>query len=363
MGDPARGRLTVVLGLALGLPSWRVSGDYLAIVSLFFLQIYLTLLINIDRPDFHFLDETPELGITNGPNGISTVDPFRFAGHALRSLDAYYFVTVAAIVVVLTALWFVNHSRTGRAWRALREDELAAQLMSMPVKWLKLLAFAFGAGVAGLAGSIFAASQGAVFPVNFDLTLLITVYAMVILGGVGSLPGVMLGAVVLNVSLELLRTPENASWLFFAALVLVTPFLIKPLWRWAAVLAGTIVFGIVVHAIVEQVWPEGVAGSTVGSTRIDQLLDGWVILPADPETWNRVMYMVLVGGILGLTLLRGWARLIAAVPVIYLGASIWESAMLPQPAVSRYILIGAMLVALMAGRPQGLLGTQRVEIV
>jgi branched-chain amino acid transport system permease protein len=355
--------LTVLLGLALGLTSWRVSGDYLAIVTLFFLQIYITLLINIDRPDFAFFDESPELSITNGPNGISTVDPLRFAGRALRSLDAYYFVTVGAIVVVLAALWFVNHSRTGRAWRALREDELASQLMSMPVNWLKLLAFAFGAGVAGLAGSIFAASQGAVFPVNFDLTLLITVYAMVILGGVGSLAGVMLGAVVLNVSLELLRTPENASWLFFSALVLVTPFLIKPLWRWAAVFVGTIVFGFVAHAVVERVWPEGVAGTTAGSTRVDQLLDGWVILPADPVTWNRVMYLVLIAGVLSLTLLRGWVRLAVAVPVAYLAASIWESALLPQPAVSRYILIGAMLVGLMAGRPQGLLGTQRVEIV
>jgi hypothetical protein len=186
---------------------------------------------------------------------------------------------------------------------------------------------------------------------------------MVILGGVGSLAGVMLGAVVLNVSLELLRTPENASWLFFSALVLVTPFLIKPLWRWAAVFVGTIVFGFVAHAVVERVWPEGVAGTTAGSTRVDQLLDGWVILPADPVTWNRVMYLVLIAGVLSLTLLRGWMRLAVAVPVAYLAASIWESALLPQPAVSRYILIGAMLVGLMAGRPQGLLGTQRVEIV
>jgi branched-chain amino acid transport system permease protein len=355
--------LTVILGFALGLPSWRVTGDYLAIVTLFFLQIFLTLLINIDRPDFAFFEETPELGLTNGPNGISTVDPFRFVGRAARSLEAYYFLTVAAIVVVLAALWLVNHSRTGRAWRALREDELASQLMSMPVNWLKLVAFAFGAGVAGLAGSILAASQGAVFPVNFDLTLLITVYAMVILGGVGSLAGVMLGAVVLNASLELLRTPENASWLFFAALVLVTPFLIRPLWRWAAVAATTLVFGFVAHEVVERVWSEGVAGRTAGATRIDRWVDGWVILPADPQTWNRVMYIVLVAGILGLTLLRGWWRLVAAVPVMYLAASIWESALLPQPAVARYILIGAMLVALMAGRSQGLLGTQRVEIV
>jgi ABC-type branched-subunit amino acid transport system permease subunit len=75
------------------------------------------------------------------------------------------------------------------------------------------------------------------------------------------------------------------------------------------------------------------------------------------------MYLVLVASVLGLTLLRGWWRLVAAVPVLYLAASLWESALLPQPSVSRYILIGAMLVALMASRPQGLFGSARVEIV
>ena len=206
--------LTMVVGFLLGLPSWRVSGDYLAIVTLFFLQIYLVLLNNVDRPDFHFLDETPDWAITNGPNGISTIDPLEFFGRRLTSLDAYYWLLVGAIALVLAALYLANHSRTGRAWRALREDFLAAELMSMPVTRLKLLAFVVGAGVAGLAGSIFAAQQGAVFPVNFDLTLLITLYAMVILGGAGSLAGVALGAIVLNLSLELLRDPDDASIAF-----------------------------------------------------------------------------------------------------------------------------------------------------
>jgi branched-chain amino acid transport system permease protein len=357
--------LTGVLGFLLGLPSWRLVGDYLAIVTLFFLQIFLTLLINVDRPDFAFLETLPEWHITNGPNGISTVDPLTFFGRDLRSLDAYYFGAVAAIVVVLTVLYLLNHSRTGRAWRASREDVLAAELMGMPVNWLKLLAFAFGAGIAGLAGSIFAASQGAVFPSSFDLTLLITVYAMVILGGVGSLAGMVIGAVVLNVSLEVLRDPGDASWLFFLALLLVTPLVVRPLRNWLLVAGGTVVFGFVTHEIVERVWEQGVAGEPAGETRIDRLMDGWVILPsqADAVTWNRVMYLVLVAAVLTLTLLKGWKRLVLFPPVLYLAACIWESAMLPQPAVARYLLIGAMLVALMAARPQGLLGTARVEIV
>ena len=355
--------MTMVVGFLLGLPSWRVSGDYLAIVTLFFLQIYLVLLNNIDRPDFSFLDEPPTWAITNGPNGISTVDPLAFFGRELRSLDAYYWLLVVAIGVVLTLLWFGNHSRTGRAWRALREDSLAAELMSMPVNRLKLLAFAVGAGVAGLAGAIFSAQQGAVFPVNFDLTLLITLYAMVILGGAGSMAGVALGAIVLNVSLEVLRDPDDASYAYFAGLLLVTLLAFRPLWRWALVAAATVLFGIVVHAFVERVWPEGVAGQSAGNTRIDELAEGWAIIPSDPQTWNRVMYLVLVAGLLALTVVRGRWRDVLAVPVLYLAVSIWESAMLPQPAVARYLLIGALLVGLMAVRPQGLLGRMRVEIV
>jgi ABC-type branched-subunit amino acid transport system permease subunit len=355
--------LTLVLGLLLGLPSWRVSGDYLAIITLFFLQIFLVLLNNVDRPDFQFLDNPPEWSITNGPNGISTVDPLTFFGHTLTSLDAYYWLLVGVIAVVLTTLYLANNSRTGRAWRALREDTLAAELMSMPVTWLKLLAFVVGAGVAGLAGTIFAAQQGAVFPVNFDLTLLITLYAMVILGGAGSLAGVALGAIVINLSLELLRDPDDASLAFFGALVLVTLLTTRPFVRWATLAVGTIVFGVVAHFVVDRVWPEGVAGQSAGATRIDGWVEGWAIIPSDPQTWNRVMYLVLIAGVLALTVVRGWWRIVLGAPVLYLAISIWESAMLPQPAVARYLLIGAMLVGLMAARPQGLLGAHRVEIV
>lgn len=353
---------TAALGLLLGLTSWRVSGDYFAIVTLFFLQIFLTLSINIDSPDFAFWEIPPEWHITNGPNGISTVDPFELFGVELDSLDAYYFLAVMLIVLLLAALYLVNHSRVGRGWRSQREDVLAAELMGMRVRWLKLSAFAYGAAVAGLAGPILAASHGAIFPVDFDLTLLITVYAMVILGGLGSLAGVMLGAIVLNVSLEVLREPDDASLLFFLALLVVTLAVIRPIWRWAAMVATTIVFGVVVHAIVDRVWPDGVAGTTAGSMRIDELAEGWVILPVDPVTWNRIMFLVLIAAVLWLTVLRGWRRLVAFPPVLYLAICMWESAMLPQPAIARYILIGAMLIGLMAARPQGLLGTQRVEI-
>jgi branched-chain amino acid transport system permease protein len=351
---------TVLLGFLVGLPSRRLVGDYLAIVTLFFLQIFLTILLNADRLSVPFKGH---VDFTRGPNGISTVDPMRFFGWTLDTLDDYFYLALVTFVVVFVGLSFVNASRTGRAWRALREDPLAAELMSMPVNRLKLLAFAFGAGVAGLTGTIFAASQGAVFPVNFDLTLLITLYAMVILGGFGSLTGVAVGAIVINVSLEALRTPEDASWIFFGVLALALPFVLRPWWRWAIVFGGTIVFGFVVRVLSEQFWERGVSGPTPGLARIDGFVDGWVLVPNDPDALAKIGYLVLVAGVLALTLLRGWRRSLAFIPVLYLAACVWENVLVVQPAVARYILIGAMLVALMASRPQGLFGTVRVEIV
>ena len=352
---------TVLLGFLVGLPSRRLVGDYLAIVTLFFLQLFLTIMLNADRLNVPF--HKGEINFTRGPNGISDIDPMRFFGWKLESLDDYFYLALIAFVVVFVGLAFVNNSRTGRAWRALREDPLAAELMSMPVNKLKLLAFAFGAGVAGLTGTILAASQGAVFPVNFDLTLLITLYAMVILGGFGSLPGVAVGAIAINVSLEALRTPENASWIFFGLLAVCLPFVIKPLWRWGAVVAGTIVFGFVVHGLADAFWERGTSAQVIGDTRIDRFVDSWTLLPTDPVELGRAGYLLLVAGVLGLTLLKGWWRTIAYIPVLYLAVCVWENVMVAQPAVSRYILIGAMLVALMAARPQGLFGTTRVEIV
>ena len=352
---------SAVLGFVVGLPSRRLFGDYLAIVTLFFLQIFLTVLLNADRLDFPFTER--QVNLTRGPNGISTVDSFNLFGYRITTLDQYFYLALITAAVVLAGLYLLNESRTGRAWRALRDDPLAAELMSMPVNRLRLLAFAFGAAVAGLAGTIFAAEQESVFPVNFDLTLLIILYAMVILGGSGSLVGVALGAVAINVSLEALRTPSNASWLFYGLLLVLLPAVLRPWKRWAAVLAAVAAFGFAVHAFVDAIWSRGTAGATIGEAWIDRLLDAWVLLPRDPELIGKWAYVVLILAVLGLTLLKGQARTAAFVPVLYLAACVWENVLLQQPAVARYIMLGAMLVVLMAVRPQGFLGKTRVEIV
>src|SRR5207247_3739060 len=137
---------------------------------------------------------------------------------------------------------------------------LAAEVMSMPVNRLMLLAVAVVAGVAGVAGSINAAYYQGVFPTSFGFPVLITVYAMVILGGAGSLTGVVAGAVIVNVLLEVLRTPEHARWVFYAVIFTGLVAKVRP-WRvLAAVLGGLVAFGLVVNAIVGAVWPRGTAG-------------------------------------------------------------------------------------------------------
>ena len=345
-------------GFLVGLPSRRLVGDYLAIVTLFFLQLWLVILVNASW--------------SRGPNGISDLYPLEFFGRQITSLDGYFYVALVAFVLIISFLYLLNQSRTGRAWRALREDELAAELMTMPVGRLKLMGFAVGAGVAGVAGAIFAPVQGAVFPANFDLVLLITVYAMVVLGGAGSLVGVTVGAVLINGSLEALRDADNASWIFYGILVIGLIALLRPWWQPFAVIGATLAFGFVVHEVAEQVRPSLVGETVFGGSRIDGLIDAWVLLPEDlvtqdglPAGWQaRVAYIGLIGAVLGLTLVRNriW-RLVGLVPVLYLAACVWANLLIAQPAVARYVLIGALLVGLMAYRPEGLIGKQRVEIV
>ena len=155
--------------------------------------------------------------------------------------------------LVMTLLYFVNQSRTGRAWRALREDPLAAEVMSMPVNRLKLLAFVFGAAIAGFAGSIYGSVQTGAFPGDFDIGLLITIYAIVILGGAGSLAGVIVAALIVNGVPELLRDPNQAEWVFYVGLSVVVFARVRPWPRLVGVVAGTIGFGFAVHAIADAV--------------------------------------------------------------------------------------------------------------
>jgi branched-chain amino acid transport system permease protein len=349
-------------GLLLGLPSRRLLGDYLAIVTLFFGQAFVTFVTNGDSVSL--LGHSAPFDLTSGPNGISDLDPLTFFGLEVQSIQGFFYVTLITVAVVMIVLHLAVESRTGRAWKALREDPLAAEVMSIPVNRLKLLAFAFGAGVAGLTGAISAAVDGAVFPDSYDIPILITVYAMVILGGAGSLAGVVLGAITINVSLEVLRDPNQARWLFYSVILITLVAKLRPWKRLAAILGGTVVFGYAVHAIASAVWPSGAAGAAAGGDAIGRAVQSWVIHPEHHATViGNYAFVALVACVLVLTLLKGVWRDVFLVPTLYLAAFVWENRLVYEPSVTRLIILGALLIVMMNARPEGLLGTSRVEIV
>ena len=275
----------------------------------------------------------------------------------------YIYIALGVFVVVFAALYLVNHSRIGRAWRALREDELAAELMGMPTDWLKLLAFAFGAAVAALTGSLFASLKVGVFPESFSLTLLITVYAMLILGGVGSQTGAVLGAVAVYVFLEALRDPDVSGWVFYISIVLALLLVIRPRWMVAGVLAATAVFGFVVHALAGAIDDTWTTAASPEADSVTRFLDAWVVIPTAPGDSKTIAYVGLVALVLLATTVKGVWRWLVLVPTLYLAAFVWENVMSEQPDVTRFVLLGAMLVGVMVTRPSGLLGERRVEIV
>jgi branched-chain amino acid transport system permease protein len=201
-------------GVLLGYPVLKLRGDYLAIVTLGFGEIIRIFLNNLNAP----------LNITNGPQGITLIDPVRigvtwpveiFQVNFARTLDLgfvrlpsvylYYYLFLFLAVVTVIVCVRLQDSRLGRAWMAIREDDVAAKAMGINVRNVKLLAFALGATFGGVAGAMFAAFQGFISPESFTLHESILVLAMVVLGGLGHVPGVVIGAILLAGLPELLR--------------------------------------------------------------------------------------------------------------------------------------------------------------
>jgi branched-chain amino acid transport system permease protein len=352
---PAVTAIGALVGFLLGLPSWRLTGDYLAIVTLFFLQLFQTITTNASS-------------ITGGPFGILNVDPFGAFGQNLAVEHngvfavSYLYVALAIFAIVFVALRLLNFSRTGRAWRALREDPLAAEAMGMPVSRLKLMSFSFGAAVAALTGTLFASLNGNVFPLTFYFVLLITVYTMVILGGSGSQAGVVAGALIIGPLLEILRDESKSRIVFYLALVGALALASTRSRRIAAVALSTLVLGFVVHVVAGAFHSSWVAGEHQGG--FVGLTDHWVVAPAHLASWiPPTTYIGVIVAVLVCTMLRGVWRLVALVPTLYLAAFVWENVMLSQPEPTRYIVLGLILIALMIIRPNGLLGERRVEII
>jgi branched-chain amino acid transport system permease protein len=350
---------SALLGALLSLPSRRLVGDYLAIMTLFFAQIFVELVRNFERLPF----VSDDLNLTGGPNGIPGVKPWNLFGFEINTVTRHYYLALIFVGLLIVGLHNLNSSRTGRAWRALQEDTLAAEHMTTPVNKMKLLAFAVGAGIAGLTGSMFAAFQVGVFPNNFNLFFLITMYAAVILGGSGSIPGVVLGAFAIAYVPELLRDPGKAGWLFYVGIAALLYVMVKRLDRLAVTVGGVFVFGLIVRFFSSRIWDESIAGEA-NDTFVSRLMDDWVlILDSQRDVITSYAFVLAIAGVLMVVVARGWWRIAALIPTLYLAILVWENKLAFQPSITRQLLFGAVLVVMMAVRPQGLLGRRRVEIM
>ncbi|AMP01041.1 branched-chain amino acid transport system / permease component family protein [Collimonas arenae] len=209
---PLGAALAGMFGAILGAPTLKLRGDYLAIVTLGFGEIIRIFMNNLNAP----------VNITNGPQGINLIDPIRifgvslagergsnatvyFGGFGMPSVNAYYFLFLVLCIAIIFISIRLQNSRLGRAWVAIREDEIAAKAMGINTRNMKLLAFSMGASFGGIAGAMFASFQGFVSPESFSLTESIAVLAMVVLGGMGHIPGVVLGGILLAALPEVLR--------------------------------------------------------------------------------------------------------------------------------------------------------------
>lgn len=203
---PVGALLAGMFGVMLGAPTLKLRGDYLAIVTLGFGEIIRVFLTNLDAP----------VNITNGPKGLSQIDSFHVFGYDLAkthevfgfqipSVTSYYYLFLSLVVVSVLICYRLEQSRIGRAWMAIREDEVAAKAMGINTRNLKLLAFGMGATFGGVSGVLFASFQGFVSPESFSLQESIMIVAMVVLGGIGHIPGVIIGALLLAALPEVLR--------------------------------------------------------------------------------------------------------------------------------------------------------------
>jgi len=203
---PLSAALAGLLGMLLGAPTLRLRGDYLAIVTLGFGEIIRVFMNNLDQP----------VNITNGPKGIDMIDSITIFGWSLSKkltlggleiapVTLYYYLFLGLVLLSILISQRLQFSRIGRAWMAIREDEIAAKAMGLNTRNLKLLAFGMGASFGGVSGAMFAGFQGFVSPESFSLMESVMIVAMVVLGGLGHLPGVVLGALLLSALPEVLR--------------------------------------------------------------------------------------------------------------------------------------------------------------
>jgi branched-chain amino acid transport system permease protein len=227
---PIGAGVAALFGVLLGAPTLKLRGDYLAIVTLGFGEIVRIFLNNLSAP----------VNITNGPQGIARIDPVRiggmdfsrggsFLGFEFGGPVKYYYLLLLVLAAVIFITLRLQNSRIGRAWEAVREDETAARAVGINTRNVKLLAFAMGAAFGGIAGGMFSAIQGFVSPESFVLVESVMVLSMVVLGGMGNVWGVVLGAVLLSFVPEILRSTVEPVQMQLFGRTLVEPEVIRML--------------------------------------------------------------------------------------------------------------------------------------
>jgi branched-chain amino acid transport system permease protein len=227
---PIGAALACLFGVLLGAPTLKLRGDYLAIVTLGFGEIVRIFLNNLSQP----------VNLTNGPQGVTLIDPFTIGNFSFARSETllgltfsgpikYYYLMMLVLLAVIVINMRLENSRIGRAWIAIREDEVAAQAMGINTRNIKLLAFAMGASFGGIAGGMFSAMQGFISPESFVVVESIMVLSMVVLGGMGNIGGVVIGALLLSFVPEVLRyTVEPVQRAVFGRM-LIEPEVIRML--------------------------------------------------------------------------------------------------------------------------------------
>jgi branched-chain amino acid transport system permease protein len=240
--------LAATAGVLLGIPVLKLRGDYLAIVTLGFGEIIRIFMNNLDHP----------VNVTNGPKGIGMIDSVQIFGFDLakrhdilgisfNSVTLYYYLFLVLVILTIIICYRLQDSRIGRAWMAIREDDIAAKAMGINTRNMKLLAFGMGASFGGVAGAMFSAFQGFVSPESFSLMESVMIVSMVVLGGIGHIPGVILGALLLSALPDVLRYVAgplqamtdgrlDAAILrqFLIALAMIVVMLLRPRGLWPA---------------------------------------------------------------------------------------------------------------------------------
>lgn len=208
---PLGALVAALVGILLGFAVLRLSGDYLAIVTLGFGEIVRIVLQNW-------------IGLTNGPKGLPGIDRPQFFGlkmNLFQVTDYIYYIALAVTIITIFVVRRLEYSRLGRAWEAMREDDIAAESMGVDLAKSKLTSFSLGAMWAGLAGVLFAAKTTFVGPASFSLLASITMLLAIVLGGIGSIPGVIVGALVVSLLPEILREFAEYRMIIFGALLVI----------------------------------------------------------------------------------------------------------------------------------------------